>query len=156
MILQSYLHETLGIEFTQKSTTHLEAIMPITERIMQPFGFVHGGATAALLEGVASMGAILMADLSKERAFGVEARIRHRKSGVSGTLRGVATLNHCEGSDQYWDVAAYDDEGDVISEGVFITKIVSLERLAEKERKRAATRKQQPASSQAELISSEA
>ena len=37
-------------------------------------------------------------------------------------------------------MAAYDDEGDILSEGVVVTKIVSLERLAEKDRERAAAK----------------
>ena len=38
---------------------------------------------------------------------------------------------------QYWNVTAYDDAGDVVSDGVIMTKIVSLDRLAQKERERA-------------------
>ena len=37
---------------------------------------------------------------------------------------------------QYWNVAAYDDAGDVVSDGVIMTKIVSLARLAQKEQER--------------------
>lgn len=44
---------------------------------------------------------------------------------------------------QFWNVAAYDDEGDVVSEGVVVMRIVPLARLAEKERERAAARGQE-------------
>ena len=137
------LNETLGIEFTSMTTERVEAVMPIRPRIMQQFGVVHGGATLTLLEAVASMGAALMADLSKEAAFGIESNVRHRKSGVKGMVRGVATLNRIEGNKQYWDIVAYDDEGDVISDGTFTTKIVSYERLAEIERRRAEAKRAQ-------------
>ena len=44
----------LGIQFVSASPTYAEARMPITDGILQPFGFVHGGATLALLETVGS------------------------------------------------------------------------------------------------------
>ena len=56
--------------------------------------------------------------------------------------RKVADLDREEVSErtgavkQYWNVAAYDDAGDVVSDGVIMTKIVSLARLAQKEQER--------------------
>lgn len=127
----------LGFTFTEQSTERVEAVMPITDTLRQPFGVLHGGVTIALLEAVASQGAALIADFEVEVPFGIEANIRHRKSGKEGSVRAVATLNRIEGSKQIWDVTAYDDEGDVISDGTFTTKIVSYERLAQIERRRA-------------------
>ena len=81
-------------------------------------------------------------DFDKERPFGIDVQVRHRKSGKEGTLRGVADLDREEVSErtgavkQYWNVAAYDDAGDVVSDGVIMTKIVSLARLAQKEQER--------------------
>ena len=140
MVEYSSLMETLDMEFLIDTPEHVEVTMPISPKILQPFGYVHGGATIALLETAASRGAELMTNFDIERPFGIEANIRHRKSGTRGAVRGVAVLNRREGSKQIWDVAAYDDEGDVMSEGIFVTKIVSLERLAEKERERNAAR----------------
>lgn len=133
----------LGFTYTEQSTERVEAIMPITDALRQPFGVLHGGVTIALLEAVASQGAALMADFEVEVPFGIEANIRHRKSGKEGSVRGVASLNRIEGSKQIWDVVAYDDEGDVMSDGTFTTKIVSYERLAEIERRRAEAKQAQ-------------
>lgn len=130
----------LNLRFTTETPDHVEGIMPITPEILQPFGVVHGGATISLLEAVASQGAALRANFDVEVPFGIEANIRHRKSGKSGSIRGVATLNRVERNKQIWDVIAYDDEGDIMSEGTFTTKIVSYERLAEIERQRAEAR----------------
>ena len=109
--------------------------MPITDAVLQPFGFVHGGATLALLETVASRAAELRADLETERPFGTRVDVRHRKSGRAGSVRGVAELERVEGVKQIWRVNAYDDEGDVMSTGTFETKIVTLAYLAEKGRR---------------------
>lgn len=136
--LRAGFAQELQVECLVDKPDHVELRMPITPRILQPFGFVHGGATIALIETAASRGATLMADLETELPFGIESQIRHRKSGRQGFVRAVAKLDRCEKNKQFWNVAAYDDEGDVMSDGVFVTKIVSLERLAEIERRRAA------------------
>ena len=116
----------LGIRFTEATPERCEAVMPITDAVLQPFGFVHGGATLALLETVASRAAELRADLETERPFGTRVDVRHR---------GVAELERVEGVKQIWRVNAYDDEGDVMSTGTFETKIVTLAYLAERGRR---------------------
>lgn len=125
----------LGIRFTEATPERCEAVMPITDAVLQPFGFVHGGATLALLETVASRAAALRADLETERPFGTRVDVRHRKSGRAGSVRGVAELERVEGVKQIWRVNAYDDEGDVMSTGTFETKIVTLAYLAERGRR---------------------
>lgn len=123
------LNELLGIEFIEQSPACVRATLPITDDVRQPHGFLHGGTTLALLEAVASQGAELNADLSRELPFGVNVNVTHRKSGVDGTLHGTATLSREEKSSKgyrklFWDVAAYDDAGDAISEGTVLCMIV--------------------------------
>ncbi len=132
------LTDVLHIEIVSADEGRVEATMPITPDVFQPFGFLHGGATISLLETVASIGAEMLADLDRERPFGIDVQVRHRKSGKAGMLRGIAELDRTEGSKRFWNVTALDDEGDVISDGVIVTKTVTLERLAQKERERAA------------------
>ncbi len=75
-------------------------------------------------------------DLEHELPFGVEISVRHRKSGVAGSVRGVATFDREEpsksgkgGVRQYWNVTAYDDAGDVMSGGVVTMRVVPKDRL---------------------------
>ncbi|NPD31530.1 hotdog fold thioesterase [Eggerthellaceae bacterium zg-1084] len=135
------LNASLRFDTILATPEQVEVVMPISEMVMQPFGFVHGGATLALLEAAASEGAGFYADLNLERPFGIACEVRHVKSGREGFVRGVAKLSRIEGRKQIWDIAAYDDEGDVMSFGTFTTKVVTLERLAEKERERQQMRK---------------
>lgn len=133
------LVDTLGIETVFASRGHVEAQMPIRPEVLQPHGYLHGGATIALLETVASMGAECATNFALERPFGIDVQVRHRKSGKTGMVLGVAELTREEpsrtgGFKQYWEVAAFDDEGDVLTEGVIMTKIVPLSRLKEKAR----------------------
>ena len=139
------LNHTLGVQFTKVTPEHLEAIMPITPAVHQPFGFLHGGATIALLESVASAGGEVACDVETEQPFGVEVNIRHKKSGKAGNLRGVATLAERVPSSRVgykliWDVAAYDDEGDVISDGTIVVKVVPKTYRAQKAAEREAAR----------------
>ena len=142
------LVDTLHIEAVSVGKDRVEATMPITPDLYQPFGFLHGGATIALLETVASIGTEQNTDFDRERPFGIDVQIRHRKSGKDGMLRGVAQLDREEVSErtgavkQFWNVVAYDDAGDVVSDGVIMTKIVPIERLAQKEQEREAARQQ--------------
>lgn len=128
--------EFLDIQITSEAHGRAEATMPIKDEYRQPFGFLHGGATLTLLETVASYASEHYTDLSKERPFGIDVHVKHKKSGKEGMLLGVAEIDRVEGSKQYWNVVAYDDEGDVVSDGVIVTKVVTLERLAQKERER--------------------
>lgn len=123
------LNETLGIAFPEASRNFVKGELPITDAIRQPFGFVHGGATIALLESVASLGTELNSDHAREIPFGVNVNVTHRKSGVDGTLHGEAVLDREEKSSKgyrklFWNVRARDDAGDVVSEGSVLCLIV--------------------------------
>lgn len=57
-ILNNYnkntLMETLEIEFIDLGDDFITAKMPVTSKVHQPYGILHGGATAALAESVGS------------------------------------------------------------------------------------------------------
>lgn len=114
--------------------------MPVTDKVLQEWGFLHGGATLVLLESAASYGAAARTDPDIERPFGININVNHRKSGMlGGMVRGVADIDREElsrsgGRKQFWRVVAYDDSGDVVSEGTMLTMVVSIDRLKEKNR----------------------
>lgn len=140
------LTDLLHIETVSADKRRVECVMPITPDLFQPHGYLHGGATIALLETAASIGTEQNTDFDKERPFGIDVHVRHRKSGKAGALRGVAELEREETSErtgavkQYWNVVALDDAGDVVSDGTIMTKIVSLAYLDQKEQERATAR----------------
>ena len=120
----------LRIRFTREEPGRVEAEMPITDAIRQPYGLVHGGATLALLETVASRGSELAADLSREQPYGVDVHVRHRAPGREGTLHAEAQLDREEPSSKghrklWWRVRATDDVGAVISEGEILCLLVA-------------------------------
>jgi 1,4-dihydroxy-2-naphthoyl-CoA hydrolase len=137
--IENRFSEVCGISIDFLSPERCEASFKVTEGLLQIAGFLHGGATIALLETAASSAAFARIDPKKELCFGLEANIRHRKPGSLGSkITGVATVNQVDGSRTVWDVIATDDSGDTISEGTFTTKSVTPERLAQKEQKRRA------------------
>ena len=135
--LEVGLNSVLGLTAVSESLDEVRFDMPVTPACMQPFGYVHGGATLALLEACASRGAELATDMDVELCFGIHADIAHVKNCQGGTVHGCARLIGEEdvgrrGRKQHWRVEATDDAGDIMSEGTFTTQIVPLDYLASK------------------------
>lgn len=123
---------TLGITILPGGNEHeVRATMRVTDALLQAFGVLHGGATCALLETVAGVAAGHYADPERDRVFGVELHFRHRRPGLKGHLiTGVATFDRIEGNKYYYDVATYDEDGTLLTEGWVMNKIVSQDYLA--------------------------
>jgi 1,4-dihydroxy-2-naphthoyl-CoA hydrolase len=134
----SGFNKLLGEHITKIAPGLIEGEMKVTPDLLQPWGFLHGGATISLLESVASAGAEFMCNLEVEQPFGVDVHVHHWKSGREGdTIRGVATFKEKVPSKKagyklFWDVAAYDGKGDAISDGVVEVKVVPKDYLAKK------------------------
>lgn len=102
------LMSRLGIEFVEATTERVEATMPV-EGNTQPFGVLHGGATAALSETVASVGGYLVAGEGRV-ALGIEINVNHLRSVKEGTVTAVGTPLHVGNSTTVWDVRVTDDQ----------------------------------------------
>ena len=59
------LMETLEIEIVDFGIDTLTARMPVTSKVHQPDGILHGGATAALAESVGSFASHIFLDLNE-------------------------------------------------------------------------------------------
>ena len=83
--------DTLGIEFTSLKKDEIKATMPVDRNTVQPFGILHGGASVALAETLASLGAWLNVDVGKKTSVGVEINANHIRAMRKGTsVAGVA------------------------------------------------------------------
>ena len=124
------LTKTLGITEVEASPRRAVGRMPVTSDILQPAGFVHGGATISLLESAASWTSWLGTDHATELSFGSHIDIRHVSAARTGYLYGTSELDHVEdlgerGRKEYWRVEARDDAGTLISTGTITTRVVS-------------------------------
>lgn len=98
------LMEHLGIEFTAIDSTGLQAKMPVDHRSHQPMGRLHGGASVALIESIASMGSALLLDLKKEQPVGLEVNANHLAGITSGFVIGQGKMIHQGRKTHVWQV----------------------------------------------------
>lgn len=120
------LLETLNITVTEATPERVTATMPVTERVHQPFGILHGGASVVLAETVASIGAASSIDLTKERAVGLEINANHISAKRGGVLTGTATPLHKGRSTHVWTVTITDEDGNLVCTSRCTLAIIAL------------------------------
>ena len=108
------LAHALGISYTRLERSRVEATMPVDKRTMQPFGLLHGGASLALAESLASVGGWLNVDESKYAVVGIEINANHVRSAKSGTVTGCALPLHRGAATQVWEVKITDQKGHLL------------------------------------------
>lgn len=104
------LADALGIEIIELTRTRVVATMPVDDRTRQPFGILHGGASVALAETVASLGAVMNVDLERSSAVGLEINANHLRAKKDGTVRATGQPIHVGRSTQVWEVRIVDEE----------------------------------------------
>ena len=116
--LQSRSHETLGhsmgLIYEELDTESVIGTIPVEGRTKQPFGLLHGGASVALAESLASVGAWLNVDETKHDVVGLEINANHIKGVREGFVRGVARPLHRGRSTQVWEIKISSDKGDLV------------------------------------------
>lgn len=103
------LLSTLGIEIIELTKNRVVATMPVTSKVHQPFGLLHGGASVALAETVASTAAWMNVDQSRERVVGLEINANHLRSKQDGMVTATATPMHIGRRTQVWEIKITDD-----------------------------------------------
>ena len=112
---QNTLMETLNIEITDFGDDFLVARMPVTPRVHQPDGVLHGGATAALAESVGSFASHIFIDTEKLFVRGLEITANHLKSVTDGFVYAKATFVHKGRTTQLLDIRVTDEAGNLVS-----------------------------------------
>ncbi|MFS0646633.1 hotdog fold thioesterase [Siminovitchia sp. 179-K 8D1 HS] len=109
-LAKNTLHDALGIEIISMEEGKVTATMPVDEKTKQPFGYLHGGASVALAETAASIGAAMMIDLDKESCFGMEINANHIRSMRDGMVTAVAEILHRGRTTMVWDIKIRDEQ----------------------------------------------
>jgi 1,4-dihydroxy-2-naphthoyl-CoA hydrolase len=109
-IFKNTLMQTLNISVSKIGDDFVEATMPVTPNVHQPMGLLHGGASAALIESIGSIGSVLLIDTEKEAPVGIEINANHLGSMRSGTVRAHGKLVHAGKRTHVWQVDLFDDE----------------------------------------------
>ena len=105
----------LGIEFIEIGDDYMTARMPVDRRTKQPHGILHGGASCALAETVASVAANYCVDPEKFYCVGLEINTSHIKMARSGYVKGTARPLHLGSTTQVWEILIRDEEEHLIS-----------------------------------------
>ena len=102
---------TLGIEIVEATKERVVATMPVGPKVHQPFGLLHGGASVALAETVASTAAWMNVDQAPQVPVGIEINANHLRAKRDGVVTATATPVHVGRSTQVWEVRITDEEG---------------------------------------------
>lgn len=109
------LMETLDIEYVDVGENFLVAKMPVTSKVYQPDGVLHGGATVALAESVGSAASYVFLDGQKYFVRGIEIAANHVRSVKEGEIFARATIIHNGRTTQLWEIKVTDSEQNLIS-----------------------------------------
>ena len=109
------LLETLDIQFTEVGDDYLVAKMPVNERVYQPDGILHGGATFALAETVGSVASVVFAKAQNVQVRGIEMSGNHLRSVKTGNVYAKAQAIHLGRTTQIWEIRVTDEEEKLVS-----------------------------------------
>lgn len=114
-ICKNTLMETLDITYVDVGENYLVARMPVTPKVHQPDGVLHGGASVALAESVGSAASYVFLDGQEFFVRGIEISANHVKSIREGFVFAKASIIHKGRTTQLWEIKITNEEGDLIS-----------------------------------------
>ncbi|MGW4159069.1 PaaI family thioesterase [Streptomyces sp. NPDC004788] len=104
-----HLGNRMGVQILEASADRVVGTMPV-EGNTQPYGLLHGGASAVLAETLGSVGSMLHAGVTKI-AVGVDLNCTHHRGVRNGLVTGVATPVHRGRSTATYDIVITDEQG---------------------------------------------
>ncbi|MFE6965330.1 PaaI family thioesterase [Agromyces sp. NPDC057679] len=104
----------LGIEMTEITETSLKGRMPVDGRTRQPGGVLHGGASVALAETLASWGATFTVDPAQFYCVGMEINANHVRPIADGWVYGEATPLTRGRTTQVWEIRITQEDGKLV------------------------------------------
>jgi 1,4-dihydroxy-2-naphthoyl-CoA hydrolase len=97
----------MGIQVVEAAPERVVGTMPV-EGNTQPYGLLHGGASAVLAETLGSVGAMLHAGPGRS-AVGVDLNCTHHRGATSGLVTGTATPLHLGRTMTTYEIVITDD-----------------------------------------------
>ena len=114
-ITENTLMQTLNITYTDVGEDFLTASMPVSPKVHQPDGVLHGGATVALAESVGSAASLIFLNADEVMIRGIEIAANHVSSIRTGMVYATARFLHKGRTTQLWDIKITDESGKLIS-----------------------------------------
>ena len=117
----------LGIECIELGEDYVVSRMPVDHRTHQPMGLLHGGASAALIESIGSMGSTLLLDITKQHPVGIEINANHISGIRSGAVVAKGIILHAGRRTHLWQVDIKDENsGKLVCTGRLTVMIVDV------------------------------
>ncbi len=110
-------NKAMGIRFVRASADEVVAEIEIGPVHRQPYGIVHGGVHAGLIETVTSTGAALYALQHGRSVVGIENHTSFLKAVREGKLVITALPLSRGRSTQVWEAKSTDDAGRLVATG---------------------------------------
>lgn len=105
---------TLDITMVECTRERVVCSMPVTPRVHQPYGVMHGGVSVVLAETVASVGSVLFIDPQHQMAVGLEINANHIRSKRDGVVKAVGVPIHAGRRTIVWEIRVLDEADDLI------------------------------------------
>lgn len=105
----------LGVEIVEIGDDYLRARMPVDSRTQQPFGLLHGGASAVLAESVGSWSSYLTTPPGEYQVLGLEINVSHLRTAKSGYVYGTARPVRLGSVVHVWDIRITNEAGQLLS-----------------------------------------
>ena len=112
--IQNTMTSAIGIEITDIGDDFICGKMPVDERTVQPFGLLHGGASAALAETLGSIAGGIKVYSNNETVVGIEINANHIKSAREGWVYGKATPIRIGKKIQVWDIRITNESDELV------------------------------------------
>ncbi len=121
---QETLGKTLDIIFTDVSDDTLTATMPVTPKVHQPYGILHGGASCVLAETLGSCLSVLHVDIEKYAPVGTNINSNHLRSIKSGTVTGMAKFIRKGKTMHVSEIEIRNEKGELINHTTMTNNII--------------------------------
>lgn len=118
------LGKTLDIVFTDVSEDSLTATMPVTPKVHQPYGILHGGASCVLAETLGSCLSVLNVDIEKFAPVGTNINSNHLRSKKDGIVTGTARFIRKGKTMHVSEIEIRDEKGDLINHTTMTNNII--------------------------------
>lgn len=121
--------EHLDIEIVEVADDSLTASMPVDHRTVQPYGLLHGGASATLAESVASLASSLVVpEPGHQKVVGIELNINHLRSATEGRVFGTARPVKLGRRLHVWQIDIHDEQGKQVSTARLTVMVIDNEK----------------------------
>lgn len=118
------LGKTLDIIFTDVTDDTLTATMPVTPKVHQPYGILHGGASCVLAETLGSSLSVLHVDTEKFAPVGTNINSNHLRSVKKGIVTGTARFIRKGNTMHVSEIEIRDEKGTLINHTTMTNNII--------------------------------